>query len=116
MATAAKKTVKPATKTAPKSKKVDPKALDAALAAAQGPIIAKAPAKTTAKPAETTSKSKPAVKKPDGQKSKMELATELYVKMKDKSRQDILAAFIDKAGLTKAGANTYLSLIKAKQA
>jgi hypothetical protein len=43
--------------------------------------------------------------------SKMEKATEIYAANKDKARKDILKLFETKAGLTKAGANTYYALI-----
>ncbi len=43
--------------------------------------------------------------------SKMEKATEIYAANKDKPRKEILKLFETKAGLTKAGANTYYALI-----
>lgn len=43
--------------------------------------------------------------------SKMEKATEIYTANKDKPRKEILKLFESKAGLTKAGANTYYALI-----
>lgn len=46
-----------------------------------------------------------------GKVTKMSKARVIYKAMKNKPRQDILAAFI-KMGLTKAGANTYLQIIR----
>lgn len=100
--TAAKKVVKTA-------RKVDSKKLDAALKAAQGPVITKKPAAKKA--------GKPVAKsevKPARTGSKMEIASAIYLKMKGQPRADILAKFISEAKLTKAGANTYVALLRKK--
>ncbi|WP_332751836.1 hypothetical protein [Hydrogenophaga sp.] len=52
--------------------------------------------------------------KADGPPSKMSLATELYNKHKAEGRKVVLAAFIEQAKLTKAGANTYYANLKKK--
>lgn len=44
--------------------------------------------------------------------SKVELAREIFKKMKNKPRKDVLEAFVAEAGLTLAGAATYYSNIK----
>lgn len=46
--------------------------------------------------------------------SKMSVATELYNKHKAEGRKVVLAAFINEAKLTKAGANTYFANLKKK--
>lgn len=49
--------------------------------------------------------------------TKMELATEIYKRMrtvKDVSRKDIIEKFIAEVKLTKAGASTYYQMIKGK--
>lgn len=49
--------------------------------------------------------------------TKMELATEIYKRMrtvKDVTRKDIIEKFIAEVKLTKAGASTYYQLIKDK--
>lgn len=49
--------------------------------------------------------------------TKMELATEIYKRMrtvKDVTRKDIIEKFIAEVKLTKAGASTYYQLIKGK--
>lgn len=49
--------------------------------------------------------------------TKMELATEIYKRMravKDVTRKDIIEKFISEVKLTKAGASTYYQLIKDK--
>ncbi len=79
----------------------------------QGPIIVKA-SETKAGPkiAAKTTKAPKADKGP----SKMDEAIKVWNSMPKAQRKDVIAAFIDKAKLTKAGANTYYSLIKAKKA
>jgi hypothetical protein len=50
--------------------------------------------------------------------TKMELATEIYKRMrtvKDVTRRDIIEKFIAEVKLTKAGASTYYQLIKDKR-
>ncbi|OMT53393.1 hypothetical protein AQ860_08560 [Burkholderia pseudomallei] len=50
--------------------------------------------------------------------TKMELATEIYKRMravKDVTRKDIIDKFVADVKLTKAGASTYYQLIKDKQ-
>jgi hypothetical protein len=101
--------VKPAAKTKPKQ--AEPQN-QAAAEVNDNKDVTK-PADKPVKTAEKPSKPKADAKKPP---SKMELAISVYNKMKDKPRQDILAAFMSKAGLTKAGAATYLTLVKAKVA
>jgi hypothetical protein len=61
-------------------------------------------------------KTKVAGEKPvkEGPPSKMSLATELYNKHKAEGRKVVLAAFIEQAKLTKAGANTYYANLKKK--
>lgn len=61
-------------------------------------------------------KTKVAGEKPakEGPPSKMSVATELYTKHKAEGRKVVLVAFIEKAGLTKAGANTYYANLKKK--
>lgn len=68
-----------------------------------------------------TSKQTAADQKPsaaiDAPPTKMELATEIYKRMramKDVSRKDIIEKFIADVKLTKAGASTYYQMIKAK--
>jgi len=49
--------------------------------------------------------------------TKMELATEIYKRMrtvKDVTRKDIIEKFIAEVKLTKAGASTYYQMIKGK--
>ncbi|TCW86584.1 hypothetical protein C5O80_00970 [Burkholderia sp. SRS-46] len=61
---------------------------------------------------DTTAKAVPATP------TKMELATEIYKRMravKDVTRKDIIEKFIAEVKLTKAGASTYFQLIKDKQ-
>ena len=41
-------------------------------------------------------------------------AIDIYVKNKDKARKEIIALFISKAKLTKAGSATYYALIKKR--
>ncbi|VVE06432.1 hypothetical protein PAQ31011_02418 [Pandoraea aquatica] len=53
----------------------------------------------------------------DAPPTKMELATEIYKRMravKDVTRKDIIEKFIVDVKLTKAGASTYYQMIKAK--
>ena len=107
------------------------KALDEALAAQlpiNGPKPArkkpavkaaakKVPAKKTAKaaPAKKTTKAEPEVSGPrEGSKAAKATAIYLSGQAAGKTRAEILAAFIEHAGLTKAGANTYFANIKAK--
>lgn len=46
--------------------------------------------------------------------SKSSIATEIYANATDRTRKVIIQRFIEEAGLTKAGAQTYYALIKAK--
>ena len=100
---AAKKTVKPVAKTALKTA---PKVVISDAAATMH--------LTDLQPATKTAPKAVAKKAIKEGKSKMELATELFVKMKGEPRKTVIAAFIDRAGLTKAGSNTYYAIIKAK--
>lgn len=61
-------------------------------------------------------KTKVAGEKPakEGPPSKMSLAIDLYNKHKAEGRKVVLAAFINDAKLTKAGANTYFANLKKK--
>ncbi|CAB3780800.1 hypothetical protein [Paraburkholderia fynbosensis] len=84
--------------TAGKSAAVDPKAGAATSAA-------------SATPNDTAAKTEPATP------TKMELATEIYKRMrtlKDVTRKDIIEKFIAEVKLTKAGASTYYQMIKDK--
>ncbi len=102
--TVATKTVKPAAKKT--VSKVDQ------ILKNQGPIIVKADqTKAGPKIAPKTPNAK-AEKGP----SKMDAAIAVWDSMPKAARKDIIAAFIDKAKLTKAGANTYYALIKVKKA
>ncbi|VWC75633.1 hypothetical protein [Burkholderia lata] len=59
----------------------------------------------------------PATKAAPATPTKMELATEIYKRMrtvKDVTRKDIIEKFIAEVKLTKAGASTYYQLIKDK--
>lgn len=48
-------------------------------------------------------------------KTKMAIATDLFKKYDDKKpRAEIIKIFVEKAGLTKAGANTYYEKIKKR--
>jgi hypothetical protein len=47
-------------------------------------------------------------------RGKMAQAIDIYVKNKDKARKEIIALFISKAKLTKAGSATYYALIKKR--
>lgn len=47
-----------------------------------------------------------------GNKSKMQLATEIYKNSADKSRQTLIARFVTEIGMTFAGAQTYFYTIK----
>ena len=52
-------------------------------------------------------------KKKTQSKSKMKIATELFNKhYKKKTRAEIVNLFVEKAGLSKAGANSYYEKIK----
>lgn len=90
---------KPARKRKPAAKKAETKAPVKKAAAKKAPAK-KAPVKKAAKPAE-------------GQ-SKMELATAVFKKMKNKTRAEVLVAFQEQAGLTVAGSATYYSTIKKR--
>lgn len=49
------------------------------------------------------------------EKTKMEIATDLFIKNKGKkTRAEIVSLFVEKANLTKAGANSYYEKIKAR--
>lgn len=104
------------------------KELDKVLAA-QLPVIAPKPARKTAKPlvkaeAKKAAPAKKAPAKKTAEKSgsnpregsKAEKATQIYLagQKANKSRAEIIAAFIEHAGLTKAGANTYYANVKKK--
>lgn len=65
-----------------------------------GPVL---PGKSTAKVKDV---------KADKGPSKMELSREVYNRMLDKPRKEVLLAFIGECGLTVAGANTYYSIHK----
>jgi uncharacterized protein with beta-barrel porin domain len=54
--------------------------------------------------------------KGDSGPSKMDIAMGIWDAMPNAERKDVIAVFIDKAKLTKAGASTYYALIKAKKA
>ncbi|MFD1555422.1 hypothetical protein ACFSHT_07225 [Paraburkholderia silviterrae] len=59
----------------------------------------------------------PATKATPATPTKMELATEIYKRMrtiKDVTRKDIIEKFIAEVNLTKAGASTYYQMIKDK--
>jgi hypothetical protein len=51
---------------------------------------------------------------PARQGSKMAEAISIYNASKDKERKDVIQLFIDKVGLTKAGASTYYQIAKKK--
>jgi hypothetical protein len=80
---------------------------------------------TAAKPVDGESKSVGSASKPNDMAAKaapatptkMELATEIYKRMrtvKDVTRKDIIEKFIAEVKLTKAGASTYYQIIKDK--
>lgn len=71
-------------------------------------VKAKAKTRVVAKVAKAPVKD---VKAPVKKETRMSKARVIYKAMKNKPRQDILAAFI-KMGLTKHGANTYLQIIR----
>jgi len=73
-----------------------------------GASAANAPGNDTSVKAATTTPAAP---------TKMDLATEIYKRMrtiKDVTRKDIIEKFIAEVKLTKAGASTYYQLIKDK--
>lgn len=77
------------------------------VAADQKPVI----------PATSSTGNDPAAKAAPATPTKMELATEIYKRMralKDVTRKDIIEKFIVEVKLTKAGASTYYQLIKDK--
>ncbi len=77
------------------------------VAADQKPVI----------PATSSTGNDPAVKAAPATPTKMELATEIYKRMrtvKDVTRKDIIEKFIAEVKLTKAGASTYYQMIKDK--
>lgn len=47
--------------------------------------------------------------------SKMDRAVAVFKKMAGKPRKDVVKAFMEEVGLTKAGAATYYQIIKKKQ-
>lgn len=68
-------------------------------------------------PASNAAGNDPAAKAPPATPTKMELATEIYKRMrtvKDVTRKDIIEKFIAEVKLTKGGASTYYQLIKDK--
>jgi D-alanyl-D-alanine carboxypeptidase len=68
-------------------------------------------------PASTAAGNDPAAKAASATPTKMELATEIYKRMrtvKDVTRKDIIEKFIAEVRLTKAGASTYYQMIKDK--
>jgi hypothetical protein len=65
--------------------------------------------KNATKKVEKTSKAKK-----DTGPSKMDLALEFYKKNPKAERKDLIKHFVDKIGLTKAGASTYVTLVRAK--
>ena len=65
----------------------------------------------------TTTANDTAAKAEPATPTKMELATEIYKRMrtvKDVTRKDIIEKFITEVKLTKAGASTYYQMIKDK--
>ena len=67
--------------------------------------------------ASTTTANDTAAKAEPATPTKMELATEIYKRMrsvKDVTRKDIIEKFIADVKLTKAGASTYYQMIKDK--
>lgn len=52
--------------------------------------------------------------KKDSAPSKASVAAEIYANATDRTRKVIIQRFIDEAGLTKAGAQTYYAVIKTK--
>ncbi|APY93475.1 MULTISPECIES: hypothetical protein [Burkholderia] len=67
--------------------------------------------------AASSTENDPAAKTAPATPTKMELATEIYKRMrtaKDVTRKDIIEKFIAEVKLTKAGASTYYQLIKDK--
>ena len=50
----------------------------------------------------------------EGGPTKMDKAKAIFEQMKGQPRKDILKAFIDEAGLTKSGANTYYFILNKK--
>ncbi|WP_322015521.1 hypothetical protein [Paraburkholderia sp. J12] len=67
--------------------------------------------------APSSTESDPATKVELATPTKMELATEIYKRMrtvKDVTRKDIIEKFVSEVKLTKAGASTYYQLIKDK--
>jgi len=72
----------------------------------------------TLPPSLAAGSTKPVVKPVDAKPTKMELATEIYKRMKgvkDVTRKDIIEKFVADVKLSKAGASTYYQMIKAKQ-
>nr|WP_245172285.1 hypothetical protein [Burkholderia sp. AcTa6-5] len=68
-------------------------------------------------PAASSTGNDPAANAAQATPTKMELATEIYKRMrtvKDVTRKDIIEKFIAEVKLTKAGASTYYQMIKDK--
>jgi hypothetical protein len=65
------------------------------------------------KDAKPVKKAGPKVRK-QREGTKMEAAMAVMEKYPDKARKEIIAKFISDVGLTKAGANTYYSLVQKK--
>jgi hypothetical protein len=53
-------------------------------------------------------------KKADKEPSKMDLAKSMYYSMAGSQRKDVIAAFMNEIGLTKAGASTYYQILFSK--
>ena len=61
---------------------------------------------------DTIAKIQPVKASNTGNKSKMQIATEIYLKSDDKSRKTMLDRFVNEVGMTFAGAQTYYYTIK----
>lgn len=78
--------------------------------AVKAKVEAKPKAKKAAKP---KAEKQPKVAKPKGEKgSKVDQARDLYIAATDRSRTAIIELFMQKVGLTKAGASTYYYNLK----
>ncbi|MEW9580681.1 hypothetical protein [Paraburkholderia sp. DGU8] len=82
-----------------------------------GKSVAVDPKATVVAPATSLTANDTVAKTEPATPTKMELATEIYKRMravKDVTRKDIIEKFIAEVKLTKAGASTYYQLIKDK--
>ncbi|CAE6806357.1 hypothetical protein R69619_05449 [Paraburkholderia nemoris] len=82
-----------------------------------GKSVAVDPKAGTVAPAANMTTNDTATKAAPATPTKMELATEIYKRMrtvKDVTRKDIIEKFIAEVKLTKAGASTYYQMIKDK--